>query len=228
MRYPFALCICLIAGATVAEARSFRPAQLPRAPDSCNTCHTNGGGSPRNAFGQDVENNLTAPLASAPVNWSAVCTLDSDSDGFTNGVELGDPDCTWTIGDGPVRTRNGLPFAPTAPADAGSSPVCGNSLVEGLETCDDGNQVSGDGCSATCLTECGNGTLEGPETCDDGNLSSGDGCSILCRVETVNDPDGDGNDDGGCYAVAPGSWWPLMLLVGLGSRMRPRRRRQRD
>ncbi len=34
--------------------RSFRPALLPVAPDGCNTCHTTGGGSPRNVFGQDV------------------------------------------------------------------------------------------------------------------------------------------------------------------------------
>lgn len=29
--------------------------------------------------------------------------------------------------------------------------VCGNSVVTGLETCDDGNTVDGDGCSSTCL-----------------------------------------------------------------------------
>ena len=35
-----------------------------------------------------------------------------------------------------------------------TSPVCGNVIVEGpQETCDDGNTVSGDGCSATCQVE---------------------------------------------------------------------------
>ncbi|PIO08471.1 hypothetical protein COU59_01545 [Candidatus Pacearchaeota archaeon CG10_big_fil_rev_8_21_14_0_10_34_12] len=33
------------------------------------------------------------------------------------------------------------------------APVCGNSVVETGETCDDGNVVSGDGCSNTCQTE---------------------------------------------------------------------------
>lgn len=28
--------------------------------------------------------------------------------------------------------------------------VCGNSIVETGETCDDGNTVDGDGCSSTC------------------------------------------------------------------------------
>eukprot|EP01088_Endostelium_zonatum_P015603 TRINITY_DN3913_c0_g1_i1.p1 TRINITY_DN3913_c0_g1~~TRINITY_DN3913_c0_g1_i1.p1 ORF type:complete len:414 (-),score=139.67 TRINITY_DN3913_c0_g1_i1:71-1312(-) len=33
--------------------------------------------------------------------------------------------------------------------------ACGNGLVDGTETCDDGNTVSGDGCSSTCQTEGG-------------------------------------------------------------------------
>ncbi len=32
-------------------------------------------------------------------------------------------------------------------------PVCGDTLVEGSETCDDGNVISGDGCSSTCDIE---------------------------------------------------------------------------
>lgn len=37
------------------------------------------------------------------------------------------------------------------------------------ETCDDGNTVNGDGCSATCVVEfCGNGFVDGGEVCDPG------------------------------------------------------------
>ncbi len=32
---------------------------------------------------------------------------------------------------------------------------------------------------------CGNGVLDGGETCDDGNTTSGDGCDSTCKVETV-------------------------------------------
>ncbi len=35
--------------------------------------------------------------------------------------------------------------------------VCGNGVIESGEECDDGNTVSGDGCSATCQTEGGGG-----------------------------------------------------------------------
>lgn len=64
---------------------------------------------------------------------------------------------------------------------------CGNNILEFGETCDDGNTVSGDGCSSTCQSEvvaiCGNGILEAGEQCDDGNTNSGDGCSATCQTE---------------------------------------------
>ena len=70
-----------------------------------------------------------------------------------------------------------------------SKEVCGDSQVEGLEQCDDGNTRSGDGCSSTCDTEtepvlsvCGNGVREAEEACDDGNTRGGDGCESTCVV----------------------------------------------
>lgn len=80
--------------------------------------------------------------------------------------------------------------------------VCGDNLVEGSETCDDGDVVPGDGCSPICqreptcvngqgcTSECGDGLRmqfkDGApyEDCDDGNLTDGDGCSSDCKVET--------------------------------------------
>src|SRR2546423_15334985 len=38
------------------------------------------------------------------------------------------------------------------PPDGGDS-TCGDGIVSGIEACDDGNAVSGDGCSATCQLE---------------------------------------------------------------------------
>ena len=41
------------------------------------------------------------------VQWNvALCQLDSDGDGMTNGQELGDPNCVWTEGNAPKRTDN--------------------------------------------------------------------------------------------------------------------------
>lgn len=85
--------------------------------------------------------------------------------------------------------------------------ICGNGVVEGAEGCDDGDLLSGDGCSNVCVTEnnngnnngnnggggpapapapvavCGNAVLEGAEICDDGNIANGDGCSSVCLAE---------------------------------------------
>src|SRR3990167_7541548 len=51
---------------------------------------------------------------------------------------------------------------------------CGNGVLEGAEQCDDGNNVSNDGCSIFCTDDdglqiCGNDILEAPEECDDDN-----------------------------------------------------------
>ncbi len=66
--------------------------------------------------------------------------------------------------------------------------ACGNGIVDPGEVCDDGNTVSGDGCSADCLSNeaCGNGIIDVAkgEQCDDGNARDHDGCSSSCRPET--------------------------------------------
>ncbi|MFK7991033.1 MAG: DUF4215 domain-containing protein [Sandaracinaceae bacterium] len=76
--------------------------------------------------------------------------------------------------------------------------VCGDGVIEGAETCDDGNAAAGDGCSAGCTEEpgygcvgapsvctpvCGDSQIISPETCDDGNAAAGDGCSATCTTE---------------------------------------------
>jgi fibro-slime domain-containing protein len=88
---------------------------------------------------------------------------------------------------------------PDAAPDAPVGSSCGNGVVDPNEQCDDGNSVSGDGCSRICqlennytcpqpgqpclnLAKCGNGVLTSDETCDDGNTVGGDGCSADCNV----------------------------------------------
>ena len=80
--------------------------------------------------------------------------------------------------------------------------VCGDGLRSASENCDDGNTLSGDGCSSTCGPEagwdcptpgqpckrigvCGDGLVDlvTAEQCDDGNTTGGDGCSPQCTVE---------------------------------------------
>jgi cysteine-rich repeat protein len=59
--------------------------------------------------------------------------------------------------------------------------------VAPTEECDDGNAVSGDGCSALCRLErtvCGNGVLDFGEQCDDGNTINNDACNAFCKLTT--------------------------------------------
>jgi len=68
---------------------------------------------------------------------------------------------------------------------ANDLPFCGDGFLDPGETCDDGNNAAGDGCSATCTSElCGNNRIDQNEQCDDGNRVAGDGCSATCTSET--------------------------------------------
>ena len=70
------------------------------------------------------------------------------------------------------------------PRDA-RMPVCGDSILDPMEQCDDGNTTAADGCDASCRREayCGDGTVNGMEVCDDGNNRSGDGCRSDCQSD---------------------------------------------
>lgn len=80
----------------------------------------------------------------------------------------------------------------------------------GMEQCDDGNTVSGDGCSAQCISECGNGVKSPREECDDGNQESNDGCSSKCKFEKglydCTNPSGCQTQCGDGYVVEAGCY----------------------
>jgi cysteine-rich repeat protein len=74
-------------------------------------------------------------------------------------------------------------------------PGCGNGILEPGEDCDDGNTISGDGCSADCLSDgtCGNGFVDPGEQCDCGTPARpSSACARpnsaidgLCRLDCV-------------------------------------------
>ena len=87
-------------------------------------------------------------------------------------------------------------------SDVVKAGTCGNGFLEPAEECDDGNKISGDGCSGSCKREtdwqcptpgspcistvvCGDGRISGKEVCDDHNSDSGDGCSADCSTIEV-------------------------------------------
>jgi cysteine-rich repeat protein len=90
---------------------------------------------------------------------------------------------------------------------------CGNGVIEPGEVCDDGNVVSGDGCSEDCTSNetCGNQIVDRGEQCDCGvagavnpacpgpNSDTGGPCSTTCKLRC-----GDGviSPDEGCDPAA--------------------------
>ncbi len=192
--------LIVIGSAAVAEARPFRPTNIPGGTvNSCSNCHVFPGG-PRNDFGMRIEFNYLDLAGAndiksqATVEWGpALAGEDADNDGYTNGEELGDPDGMWSIGDdNPAGT-------PTLPGDPLSFP-CGDGTLQGPEICDDGDDNSdtdADACRTDCTEpRCGDGATDTGEECDDGNDNSdidADACRTDCRFPTC----GDGVVDGG-------------------------------
>lgn len=111
-----------------ARATSLMQAEIPNVPNACNTCHADGGGSDLNAFGLDVwvtrDRAIGAPVV---VRWSQIWNVDSDGDGQTNGMELGDPCGVWIVGDVAPRVDD-----VSEPSDESSS------SIDPLSGCPDG------------------------------------------------------------------------------------------
>jgi cysteine-rich repeat protein len=74
--------------------------------------------------------------------------------------------------------------------------TCGNGVLDPGERCDDGNNVSGDGCPADCGPACGDGVVDPGEMCDDGDHAGGL-CGSDCRFTGATGRCGDGVRDRG-------------------------------
>lgn len=113
--------------------------------------------------------------------------------------------------------------------DLGCS-MCGDSNVDGSEGCDDGNNTSGDGCSAGCLVELGDPCTSGNDctsgycntNCgcdDDADCSGSEYCNLTshaCVVAACGNgalEGAEGCDDGG---TTPGDGCDSSCLIELG------------
>jgi cysteine-rich repeat protein len=83
-----------------------------------------------------------------------------------------------------------------AAASDAAEPICGDGVTEGLEQCDDGNNVDFDGCTTLCKFTC-----DGDQDCDDLNPCNGvEYCSDEHQCDSQPDlPDGEScGSDGSC------------------------------
>jgi len=108
------LAVSLAAGLALAKS-SFKTRIPNGTVYECSTCHIKPSAPATwNDFGLDVKANLSGGTP----DWAAVCEMDSDGDGWTNGEELLDPDCVWSTGD----PMPGLMGDVTKPGDPNSAP----------------------------------------------------------------------------------------------------------
>jgi len=110
---PFSSALVLLCGLSFSYAFQSFQSQIPNGDAVPNPCTTNagdvwngvgheavGGAGARNPFG--------LAFAAAGNTWTAdFCAADSDSDGVTNGAELGDPECAF-VKDGNAASGNAV------------------------------------------------------------------------------------------------------------------------
>ncbi len=131
------------------------------------------------------------------------CYDDVCGDGIATGSEECDgsdfygQDCTdFGFDEGDLACTSGLGGCQIDISDCHDS-LCGNNVLNSpTEKCDDGNNVSGDGCTANCLIErCGDGIvnydagLGKTDECDDGNANgnSPNACRSNCELPYCGD-----------------------------------------
>jgi cysteine-rich repeat protein len=159
---------------------------------------------------QDITNDCSTDFTSLTETTTPyTCQIESPNSGNSN-------TCVQDLGNQFAQAIS----CGTSGCQEGSNPgvndycaICGDSVQEGLETCDDGAQNGQPGmCNTTCDgieppigTFCGDGETQTPndqgtggllndgnEECDDGNNDDGDGCSASCVLENPGPSCGDG------------------------------------
>ncbi len=123
------LLIILFVAPSIALARSERQQHIPNGNAfSCDSCHGKASLQVRDLtpFGADVNRNMSNGV----VQWRNIWNVDSDGDGFSNGLELNDPNGNWQRGQ---SNPGGAISNPGTP----NSGICGNDVVEADEDCEE-------------------------------------------------------------------------------------------
>jgi cysteine-rich repeat protein len=110
-------------------------------------------------------------------------------DGVAQTTAAGDDVQHTPVGGGFPPDDGAVVCVNAGPDGIAQTSLCGNDIVDFGERCDDGNTVSGDGCSSTCTPEvCGDGIVQPGigEQCDDRNTDTRDDC-VSCQLAFCGD-----------------------------------------
>jgi len=125
------------------------------APDGCNTCTCYDGSWACTEKACPATDGQSPECGDGVVQAPEEC-----DDGNLMGSDGCSPECTIEGSDTEgSTTSDGTSGEPneTESTSTTSASTCGDSVVEGSETCDDGNLIDGDGCSSDCTLEGGPG-----------------------------------------------------------------------
>jgi cysteine-rich repeat protein len=147
----------------------------------------------------DTTTVIQSPWTNFPaLSFGGGACADADFDGLCNNVDACPLDAA-NDGDGDGKCANvdncPLNFNPdqadvnnNGQGDVCEGVVCGNSLKQGSEECDDGNIAGGDGCSAICTLE----LADSPPIANAGlDQAVNEGQTVTLNGSASNDPDGD-------------------------------------
>ncbi len=210
--------LAALTSANTASARPFRVNDIPNGTKyGCLNCHGDNQASYNTDFGGDARLFLVGPVSvqNQNVDWAPLCPIDSDRDGWTNGHELGDPDCTWAKGDPDPKV---FVYNPGNP-DLHPPPVCGSGKLEAGENCDGDLYVVNDCAEA--------GAGEGPLSCTDDCKLDYTECSL--PPGSMPDLGVDTTEASGCSAAPEPSrgLGGMGLVLGISFALSAIRRRSR-
>ncbi len=175
MRSLFLASFVLLIGVSTTQGKPTFPSFIPNGEiNSCSNCHSGipfAGNPSLGSFG------YTVAATGTPPKWDLLCPGDSDGDGASNGLELGDPDCLWTKGDPDPGSPNevSLPgVAGSVPPGFGSSdPDTGGGEDTGGPADAGGTEADVSETEDIALDDFGND--EGSEDPDEGNVEPDEG-----------------------------------------------------
>ncbi len=196
-------------GAT-SEARPFRVDDIPNGSKfSCLNCHGDMKATSNTDFGSDARNYLipVGTISTQHVEWAPLCPLDSDRDGWTNGHELGDPECVWVKGE---TNPKGFMTNPGV-YESAPPPVCGSGKLEANEECD-GELLAETNC---LFLGAGEGTLACTADCHFDYSA----CSDPPGTTPVADPPRTTSGYSGCNLkgvdASESRGWGMMAMIGM-------------
>jgi len=118
----------------------------------------------------------------------------------------------YVVVDGAVAGKSG-PFELTLTVEPS---VCGNNVVEGGETCDDGALAPGDGCDATCTLETDTARDEcttAPTVALTANADGTYGTTITSGTTNLTHPPSPTHTLSPCSSVGPDGWYPVVAPI---------------